>query len=142
MLLTLGLLVKHLSFILCLFMYLPVLQLLTCIAIRNSHVIGCDPWPGHKTPSCSYSYNDKKSLCFFGFFFCPRGKMWNKAADIENLQYGLAQARRILLLSFAKVFTINKVPLHGELTSIVSGLKIFCETMKQLTKGEKNILGY
>lgn len=37
---------------------------------------------------------------------------------------------------------INKVPLHGELTSIVSGLKILCETMEQLTKGEKNILGY
>lgn len=68
--------------------------------------------------------------------------MWNKAANIQIWQYGSAQARRILSLSFAKVFMINKVPLHGELTSIVSGLKILCETMEQLTKGEKNILGY
>lgn len=37
---------------------------------------------------------------------------------------------------------INKVLLSGELASMVSGFKIFWKTTEQLTKGEKNILGY
>lgn len=69
-------------------------------------------------------------------------KMWNEVASIQICQYSLVHVRRVLWSSCAKVFMINKVLLSGELASMVSGFKIFWKTTEQLTKGEKNILGY
>jgi len=113
--------------VLYLFMHMPALQPPTCTAIKNRRDEVWSLAKATKSLNVVVVILTKTSL-FFAHVAYFTGRKWNKAASIQICQHSVVHIRRVLWLSCAKVFMINKMLSNGELATIVSDFKIFWET--------------